>query len=46
MDESIKVSQFDNTASRTVLGIEYRDFSKTMLDMADKYVEMGIVTKP
>ena len=36
------VSLFDNTASRE-LGVVYTDFSKTMVDMADKMVELGTV---
>ena len=40
------ISLFDNTASREVLGIEYTDWSKTMVDMADKMVELGSVVKP
>uniref|UniRef100_A0A7S3HY17 3-beta hydroxysteroid dehydrogenase/isomerase domain-containing protein n=1 Tax=Favella ehrenbergii TaxID=182087 RepID=A0A7S3HY17_9SPIT len=40
------ITQFDNTASREVLGVQYRDFTQTMVDMADKCVELGIVTKP
>ena len=39
------ISLFDNSASRE-LGVVYTDFSKTMLDMADKMVELGTVVKP
>ena len=40
-----KISLFDNSASRE-LGVVYTDFAKTMVDMADKMVELGMVTKP
>ena len=36
------ISLFDNAASREI-GVVYTDFSKTMLDMADKMVELGSV---
>jgi len=36
------VSLFDNSASRE-LGVVYTDFAKTMVDMADKMVELGTV---
>lgn len=39
------VSLINNTASKEVLGVEYIEFSKTMVDMADKMVELGIVSK-
>lgn len=35
----------DNTASLE-LGVVYKDFSTTMVEMADKMVEMGIIQKP
>ena len=38
-------SKFNNSASREVLGVTYGDWSKTMVDMADKMVELGSVTK-
>ena len=38
------VSLFDNSASRE-LGVVYTDFAKTMVDMADKMVALGTVTK-
>jgi len=38
-------SLFDNLASREVLGVVYTDFKKTMIDMADRMVELGTVTK-
>ena len=40
-----QVSLFDNTPSREILGVNYTDFSKTMVDMADKMVELGTVSK-
>ena len=40
------MTQINNAASREILGIQYRDFTQTMTDMADKCVELGIVTKP
>jgi len=36
---------FDNTASREVLGVPYIEWSKTVVDMADKMVELGTVSK-
>ena len=45
VDPEEKFSLFNNTASREVLGVPYIDFSKTMVDMADKMVELGTVTK-
>ena len=39
------ISLFDNSASKE-LGVVYTDFSKTMVDMADKMVELGSVVKP
>ena len=36
---------FDTTASLE-LGVTYTDFNKTMIDMADKVIELGIATKP
>ena len=39
------VSLFDNSASLE-LGVVYTDFSKTMVDMADKMVELGTIVKP
>ena len=38
------VSLFDNSASRE-LGVVYTDFAKTMVDMADKMVALGTVSK-
>jgi hypothetical protein len=38
-------SRFNNSASREVLGVTYTDWNKTMVDMADKMVELGSVTK-
>ena len=39
------ISLFNNAASRE-LGVVYTDWSKTMVDMADAMVELGMVTKP
>ena len=39
------ISLFENGASKE-LGVVYTDFSKTMVDMADKMIELGIVAKP
>jgi len=35
----------DNSASKE-LGVVYTDFTKTMVDMADKMVELGTAVKP
>ena len=40
-----KIDYADNSASKE-LGVKYRDFSTTMIEMADKMVELGIVEKP
>lgn len=45
-DPTARISQFDNSASREILGVQYRDFNQTMVEMADKCVELGIATKP
>ena len=37
---------FDNTASREVLGIQYRDFSSTMVEMADAVIALGTIKMP
>jgi len=39
------VSLFNHAASRE-LGVEYTEFSQTMVDMADAMVDLGMVTKP
>jgi len=36
---------FDNSASKE-LGVVYTEIDKTMVDMADKMVELGTVQKP
>lgn len=36
----------NTSASRDILGVVYRDWSQTMLDMADAMVAQGTVTKP
>lgn len=43
---NLKTTIFNNTASREILGIQYRDFPTTMVDMADAMVALGIVKKP
>ena len=40
------ISLFDNTASREVLGIQYRDLNSSMVEMADAMVASGAVVKP
>ena len=37
--------QFDNTAVKG-LGIKMRPFEETMVDMAEKMLELGLVQKP
>ena len=37
---------YDNTASREVLGVQYHDFSTTMVDMADAIVALGTIKMP
>jgi len=44
-DPNEYISLFDNTASREVLQVTYTPWSKTMIDMADKMVELGTVSK-
>lgn len=44
--DSHYISLFNNTAATEVLGIQFRDVATTMVDMADSYVNLGIVTKP
>ena len=43
--EDEKILFFDNSASREI-GVVYTDWAKTMVDMADKMVELGTVVKP
>ena len=45
-DANAFITQFDNTASREVLGVQYRDFATTMVEMADAMVANGTVVKP
>ena len=40
-----EVNLFDNSASKE-LGVVYTDFSKTMVDMADKMISLGTLVKP
>lgn len=40
-----QISRYDNSASQE-LGVVYTDFNKTMVDMADKMVELGSLVKP
>ena len=39
------VSLYDNKASKE-LGVKYTEFTKTFVEMADKMVENGSITKP
>lgn len=41
-----KVLRCDNSASKQILGMQYRAASETMLDMASKMIELGAVSKP
>ena len=43
-DPEEQINLFDNSASRE-LGVVYTDFAKTMVDMADKMVALGTVSK-
>ena len=45
VDPEKYVPQFDNTAIKG-LGIKMRPFDETMVDMADKMIELGMVQKP
>ena len=40
-----KIARFNNAVSLE-LGVTYTDWNKTMVDMADKLVELAMVTKP
>ena len=40
------ISYFDNQQSREILGIRYHDWSRTMLDMAKRMIELGHIKKP
>lgn len=42
-DEQIDIA--DNTASKQ-LGVQYRDLETTMLEMAAKMIELGVIEKP
>ena len=44
--EGAVLSLFDNTASREVLGIEYRDLNESIVAMADSMVASGACVKP
>ena len=46
LQEGRFVPLFDNTASREVLGIEYRDMATTMVEMAEAMIANGTVVKP
>ena len=39
-------SLFDNTASKNILKIKYTNLEKSVLDMAEKMIELGIISKP
>ena len=45
-DPNWKPTVLSNFASREILGIEYRDWCQTMLDMADAMVALGTIQKP
>ena len=45
IDPNLYEPQFDNSAAKG-LGITFRDFNQTMLDMADKMIELGMIQKP
>ena len=45
IDPEKYVPQFDNTAIKG-LGIKMRPFDETMVDMAEKMIELGMVQKP
>jgi len=45
-DPNEYVCLFDNTASKEILGIVYHDFNQSMLDMAEKMIELGTIVKP
>ena len=45
-DPEKKTTMFDNTASREVLGVQYRDFPTTMVEMADSMVALGTIKMP
>ena len=44
--EGAVLSLFDNTASREVLGIEYRELNQSIVEMADAMVATGAAVKP
>ena len=44
-DPNETISLFNNSASRDILGVQYHEFAQTMLDMADKMVALGTVSK-
>ena len=46
VDPDSYTSLFDNTASREVLGIQYMDFKQSMIDMAEKMIELQVIQKP
>ena len=45
-DPSKKTTVFNTTASREVLGVQYRDFTTTMIEMAEAMVRLGTIKKP
>ena len=46
LQEGRFIPLFDNSASREVLGIEYRDLTTTMVEMAEAMIASGAVVKP
>lgn len=45
LDENAKINKFDTSLAQE-LGIKYKDWSETMVRMADRMVEIGICVKP
>ena len=45
-DERQPITNSFNVNASKELGVKYRDFNTTMLDMAEKLIELGIAKKP
>ena len=43
--EEQKPKTFDNSASKK-LGVKYRPFKDTLIDMAEKMIQLGTISKP
>lgn len=41
-----RTTVFNASASRDILGIQYRDFPTSMVEMADAMVALGTIKKP